>query len=151
MPGSKLKGEIHTMMVASMKAKDSLRLGAIRMLQSAIKNKEIEKRQELGDAEVLSVIGTLCKQRRDSIEQFEKGGRQDLAEKERAEIEILNAFLPKQASPDEIRKKVKAVIAELGATGPRDMGKVMKPVLVAFAGAADGKVVSQIVQEELNS
>ncbi|MBI2981548.1 MAG: GatB/YqeY domain-containing protein [Deltaproteobacteria bacterium] len=135
--------------VEAAKARDQVRLDAIRMTSSAIKYKEIEKRGVLTEEEARRVIATLCKQRRESIEQFEKGGRKDLAEKERRELGILQAFLPPQLSGDEIRLKAKKVAESLGATSPKEMGKVMKELMKELGGQADGGVVGKIVQDLL--
>lgn len=137
--------------VAAMKAKDQTRLTALRMLKTALTNKSIEKGRALEGAEELQVVSTLVKQRRDSIEQFTKGGRQDLADKELAEIGILNAYLPAAASDDEIGAAVTAAIAETGATSAKDMGKVMKAVMAALAGkTVDGRKVSDAVKARLS-
>ncbi|HEX8032162.1 MAG TPA: GatB/YqeY domain-containing protein [Vicinamibacterales bacterium] len=136
--------------VAAMKAKDQTRLTALRMLKTALTNKNIEKGRALEGAEELQVVSMLVKQRKDSIEQYTKGGRQDLADKEQAEIEILTGYLPASASDDEIVAAVTAAIAETGATGARDMGKVMKAVMAGLAGkTVDGKKVSEAVKAQL--
>src|SRR6478735_9731607 len=120
----KVNGDI----TAAMKAKDPVRLSALRMLKAAIMNKGVEKNRDLDDAEVLQVVASLVKQRRDSIEQFGKAGRQDLVDKETSELKILEEYQPPAASPEEIAAAVAAAIAETGATTPKDMGKVMKAV-----------------------
>ena len=136
--------------VTAMKAKDQTRLTALRMLKTALTNKSIEKGRALDNAEELQVVSTLVKQRRDSIEQFTKGGRQDLADKEQAEITILNAYQPAAASDADIAGAVAAAIAETGATSAKDMGKVMKAVMAALAGkTVDGKKVSEAVKAKL--
>ena len=136
--------------VTAMKAKDQNKLTALRMLKTALTNKSIEKGRALEGAEELQVVSMLVKQRRDSIEQFTKGGRTDLADKEQAEIAILNTYLPASASDDEIAAAVTAAIAETGATGAKDMGKVMKATLAALAGkTVDGKKVSEAVKAKL--
>lgn len=136
---------------AAMKARDVTRLTALRMLKTALTNKSIEKGRALETAEELQMVSTLVKQRRDSIEQFTAGGREDLAAKERAEIEVLDAYLPPAASQEEVDAAVAAAIASTGATGPRDMGKVMKAVLEILAGkAVDGKRVNEAVRARLN-
>src|SRR5688500_9891728 len=136
--------------VTAMKAKDQTKLTALRMLKTALTNKSIEKGRALDDAEELQVVSTLVKQRRDSIEQFTKGGRQDLADKEQAEIGILNAYLPAAASEEELAAAVTAAIAETGATSAKDMGKVMKATMAALAGkTVDGKKVSEAVKARL--
>ena len=136
--------------VTAMKANDQTRLTALRMLKTALTNKSIEKGRALEGAEELQVVSMLVKQRRDSIEQFTKGGRTDLADKEQAEIAILNAYLPAAASDDEIAAAVAAAIAETGATSAKDMGKVMKAVMAGLAGkTVDGKKVSETVKAKL--
>ncbi len=140
-----LREDFKREMIEAAKAKDQLRLDTIRAIQSAVRYKEIEKRGEFSDAEIVSVIGTLCKQRRESIEQFTKGGRDDLAQKEARELEILQRYLPAQLPRAEIESKVAAVIQELGITSPADMGRAMKEAMKRLAGQADGKVVSEVV------
>jgi len=136
--------------VTAMKAKDATKLTALRMLKTALTNKSIEKGRALEGAEELQVVSMLVKQRRDSIEQFTKGGRTDLADKEQAEIVILNTYLPASASDDEIAAAVTAAIAETGATSAKDMGKVMKAVMAGLAGkTVDGKKVSETVKAKL--
>lgn len=136
--------------VTAMKAKDAIRLTALRMLKSALTNKSIEKGRALDGAEELQVVAMLVKQRRDSIEQFTKGGRQDLADKELAEIGILNAYQPAAASDEDVAAAVAAAIAETGATSAKDMGKVMKATMAALAGkTVDGKKVSEAVKATL--
>jgi uncharacterized protein YqeY len=137
--------------VTAMKAKDQTRLTALRMLKTALTNKSIEKGRALDDGEEMQVVSTLVKQRRDSIEQFTKGGRQDLADKEKAEIVILNAYLPAAASDDDIAAAVANAITETGASNAKDMGKVMKAVMAALAGkTVDGKKVSEAVKSKLS-
>lgn len=136
--------------VTAMKAKDQTKLTALRMLKTALTNKGIEKGRALEGAEELQVVATLVKQRRDSIEQFVKGGRQDLADKEQAEIVILNSYLPASASDEEVASAVAAAVAETGATSAKDMGKVMKAVMAALSGkTVDGKKVSEAVKARL--
>ena len=136
--------------VTAMKAKDQTTLTALRMLKTALTNKSIEKGRALDNAEELQVVSTLVKQRRDSIEQFTKGGRKDLADKEQAEIAILNAYLPAAASDEDIAAAVAGAVAETGASGAKDMGKVMKAAMAALAGkTVDGKKVSEAVKAKL--
>jgi uncharacterized protein YqeY len=136
--------------VSAMKAKDATRLTALRMLKTALTNKSIEKGRALEQAEELQVVSTLVKQRKDSIEQFTRGGRQDLADREQAEIAVLNAYLPAAASDDDVAAAVSAAIAETGAASAKDMGKVMKAVMAALAGkTVDGKKVSEAVKAKL--
>src|SRR5215213_5587906 len=145
-----LEQALGTDIVAAMKAKDQTKLTALRMLKSALTNKSIEKGRALEGAEEVQVVSMLVKQRRDSIEQFTKGGRTDLADKEQAEIAILNTYLPASASDDEIAAAVTTAIAETGATSAKDMGKVMKAVMAALAGkTVDGKKVSESVKAKL--
>ena len=139
-------------MTAAMKARDEHRLGTLRMVKSAIKNKEIDKRSPLDDQETLAVLSTLIKQRKDSIEQFTKGGRQELADKEAAEIQIIEGYMPKAAGEDEIASVVRATISEMGSPTMKDMGSVMKTAMGKFAAngtRVDGKMVSEIVKREL--
>jgi uncharacterized protein YqeY len=138
-------------LTAAMKAKDAPRLAALRMLKAAIMNKGmVEKGRDLEDAEVLQVVSSLVKQRRDSIEQFAKAGRTDLVDKETAEIAILEHYLPPAITPEEIDAAVAAAIAETGASSAKDMGKVMKAVMPKLAGKnADGKAVNEAVRRKL--
>jgi len=139
-------------MVEAMKSKDRLRLDVLRGMKTAIKNKEIERINQLGEAEVVQVLNTLVKQRRDSIEQFTKGGRLDLVEREEAEVKILEEYLPPPVGEQEIREEVSRVIGELHASSPKDMGKVMKLVMEKFSGrVVDGKLVNQLVRTHLGS
>jgi uncharacterized protein len=136
----------------AMKARDASRLSALRMLKAAVMNKGVEKGRDLDDAEVLQVIASLVKQRRDSIEQFTKAGRTDLVDKETAELNILQAYLPAGATPEEINAAVAEAIAETGASSPKDMGKVMKAVMPKLAGKnADGKAVNDAVRRTLGA
>ena len=134
-----------------MRAKDSARLSAVRLILAAIKQREVDERKTLSDAEVLSVLEKMIKQRRESIVQFEKGGRADLAEKERAEAELLSAYLPAQMGEAEIEKEIKAVISEVGASSARDMGKVMAALKPRLAGKADMSAVSNLVKKNLSA
>ncbi len=134
----------------SMLTKDVVRLGTLRMLKSAIEYHKIEKKQEsLTDADVTAVIKKQIKQRQDSIEGFEKGGRPELADKEKAELAILKSYLPEELTPAQVEEIVKATITEVGAATKADMGKVMKSVQAKLAGRADNKLVSQIVSANL--
>jgi uncharacterized protein len=138
----------------AMKARDELRLSTLRMVKTALKHKEVEKMAPLDDKEALQVLSTLIKQRKDSIEQFTKGGRQEMADKEAAEIKLIEAYMPKAAGAEEIIAGVKAVIAEMGAPTMKDMGTVMKNSMARFSAAGmrvDGKAVSDIVKKELSS
>jgi hypothetical protein len=136
---------------AAMKAKETVKLGTFRMLKTALTNRSIEKGRALEPAEELQVVVSLVKQRRDSIEQFTAGHRLDLAAKEQAEIEVLETLLPAAASDAEIAAAVERAVAETGAAGPKDMGKVMKAVMSALAGkTADGKRVNEAVRTRLS-
>jgi hypothetical protein len=138
--------------IAAMKARDQTKLNALRLLKTALTNKNIEKGRALEQAEELAVVSMLVKQRRDSIDQFTKGGRTDLAEKEQAEIAILDTYLPASASDEEVAAAVTAAVAETGATSAKDMGRVMKAVMAGLAGkTVDGKKVSEAVKAKLNS
>ena len=137
---------------AAMKAKDAARLSALRMLKAAIMNKGVEKGRDLEDAEVLQVVSSLVKQRRDSIDQFSKAGRTDLVDKETAEVAVLEKYLPPAASAEEIDAAVAAAIAETGAASPKDMGKVMKAVMPKLAGKnADGRTINDVVRRKLGA
>ena len=144
-----LKERIVKDMTAAMKAKDAARTSTLRMVKAAIMNREIEKGGELSDDELTKTLQSLVKQRRDSVEQYEKAGREELAEKERAEIVVIEEYLPKAASREEIEQTVAAIIAELGATSMKEMGAVMKAVQARLGGAADGRTVSEIVKAKL--
>jgi uncharacterized protein YqeY len=134
---------------SAMRAKDSLRMNTVRGLKSAIKYREIELMKPLDDAGILGVVATEIKRRRDSVDQYRAGNRPDLADKEEAEIKILQEFLPQQLTPAEVEAKVTEVIARVGAQGPKDMGAVMKALLPEVQGRADGKVVSELVKQRL--
>jgi uncharacterized protein YqeY len=147
-----MRDKVNADMTAAMKAKDAPRLSALRMLKAAIMNKGIEKGHDLDDAEVMQVVSSLVKQRRDSIEQFAKAGRTDLVDKESGEIAVLEQYLPPAASATEIEAAVTEAIAATGAASPKDMGKVMKAVMPMLAGKnADGKVVNDIVRRKLGA
>ncbi len=146
-----LEATLTTDIGTAMKAKDAPRLTALRMLKSALMNKSIEKGRALEASEELQVVSTLVKQRRDSIEQFTAGGRVDLADKEQAEIVVLETYLPAAVSGEELERVVAAAVAETGASGPKDMGKVMKAVMSALSGkTVDGKKVSELVRAKLS-
>ena len=145
-----LMDKIAADMKDAMRAKDAARLSTLRLLKSAVEYHKIEKKQEqLTDAEVTAVIKKQIKQRQDSIEGFEKGGRADLVEKEKAELTVLKAYLPEELSQAQVEEVVKATIAEVGATTKTDMGKVMKAVQAKLAGRADNRLVSQVVSANL--
>ena len=145
-----LKQQIISDLTASMKAQTAARTSTLRMVKAAMMNREIEKGGELADEEMLRLLRSMVKQRRDSVEQYEKGGRQDLADKERAEIAVIESYLPKAASREEIQEAIIAAIGETGATSMKDMGKVMKAAQARLADKnADGRAVSEIVKEKL--
>ena len=144
-----LKERITEDMKAAMRAKEAERLGAIRMLTAAIKQKEVDERIELDDAAVVAIVDKLIKQRKDSIEAFTKAGRQDLADKEANEMTVLQAYLPARMSPEEIAAEIKAIVAEVGAKGPGDMGKVMGAAKQRLAGKAEMGQVSAAVKAAL--
>jgi uncharacterized protein YqeY len=137
-------------LMAAMKAKDALRTAVLRMAKSAIMNKEIEKKGTLDDAETVRLLQTLVKQREEAAEQFARGGRQELVDKENAEIEVLRGYLPREASDAEIAAAVEKAVAETGASSMKDMGRVMKAALAALAGASvDGRKVNEAVKKRL--
>jgi hypothetical protein len=147
-----LTERVNADIAAAMKARESARLSALRMMKAAIMNKEVEKGRTLEDADVVQVVTSLVKQRRDSIEQFSRAGRTDLVDKETAEIAVLDTYLPPGAAPEEIDAAIAAAIAETGASSPRDMGKVMKAVMPKLAGkTADGRAVSDAVRRKLGA
>ena len=139
-------------LTAAMKAQDAGRTSTLRMVKAAMMNRQIEKGGELDDDEVQKLLRSLVKQRRDSIEQYEKAGRQELVDKEQSEINVIEAYLPQAASHEEIDAAVAAAIAETGATSMKDMGKVMKATQAALAGKnADGKTISELVKSKLGA
>lgn len=146
-----LRDEIADQMREAMKARDSGRVGALRMLMAAIKNTEVERRHELSDGEVLEVVAKEAKRRRESIEAFSQGGRDDLVAKETAELEVLEAYLPAKLSDDELAALVDEAIAETGASTPKQMGEVMKALMPKVRGRADGAQVSAMVKQRLGA
>jgi uncharacterized protein YqeY len=145
-----LSEQVQKDMIDAMRNKQELRLSTLRMVKAALKNKEIDKRAVLDEKEELQVFSTLIKQRKDSIDAFEKGNRPELAKKEAEEITIIEAYMPKAVSESDVVVAVKATIAEMGAPTMKDMGTVMKNVMAKFAGArVDGKLVSETVKKEL--
>jgi len=145
-----LKDKIVADMTAAMKAKDAARTSTLRLLKAAIVNREIEKGGELDDEELSKLLRSQLKQRRDSVDQYQKAGRQELVEKETAEIAVIEAYLPQAASPEEIEQAVAAATAETGATSMKEMGAVMKATMVLLAGKnPDGRVVSEMVKKKL--
>ena len=145
-----LKDQINEDMKTAMRAKDSERLGTIRLLLAAMKQKEVDERVVLDDAMIVSIVDKLVKQRKDSVAAFTQGGRMDLADKEAAEIKVLEVYLPQRMSADEVAVEVNAIVAELGAKGPGDMGKVMGVVKTRLAGKADMGQVSAAVKAALS-
>jgi hypothetical protein len=145
-----LKERISEDVKAAMRARDSERLGTIRLLTAAMKQKEVDERIELDDAAVVAIVDKLIKQRKDSVEAFQKAGRQELADKEGAEIVVLQAYLPARLSAEEVGAQVRAIVAELGASGPADMGKVMGAAKSSLAGKADMGQVSGAVKAALS-
>jgi len=147
-----LTAKISEAMTAAMRSKDQARLMPLRMAKAALMNREVEKGRALDEAEAQQVIASLIKQRRDSVEQFTKGGRPELAARESAEIAVLEVYLPPPIDPAEIEKAVDEAIHETGAAGPKDMGRVMKAVMPKLAGlGADGKVVNEAVRRKLGT
>ena len=145
-----LKEQITAHLTEAMKAKDALRTSTLRMVKAAVKNREIEKGEDLSDDEMMKVLRSLVKQRRDSVEQYQKAGRQELAAKETSEIEIIEAYLPQAAASGEIEQAVLLAIEETGATSMRELGVVMKAAQARLAGRnADGRTVSEMVKTKL--
>ena len=143
--------QVSTAITDAMRQRDAGRLSALRMLKAALMNKSVEKGHDLDDAEAQQVVNSLVKQRRDSIEQFQKGGRDDLVAKETAEIAVLESYLPPYADPAVIERAVMDAIAETGAGSPKDMGKVMKAAMARLTGqTVDGKAVNEIVRKKLS-
>jgi uncharacterized protein YqeY len=146
-----LSKQIVTDLTASMKAQEATRTSTLRMVKAAMMNRQIEKGSELDDEDMQKLLRSLVKQRRDSIEQYEKAGRQELVDKEQAEIDVIETYLPQAASREEIERAVAAAIAETGASSMKDMGKVMKAAQTALAGKnADGRTVSEVVKAKLS-
>jgi len=142
--------QIQKQMTEAMKTKETLRLSVLRGLKTALKNKEIEKMRALNENEEIQVLQTLVKQRKESIEQFTKGGRPELAEQEQAELKIIETYLPAAVGREEIERAVSEAIAEVQAGSPKDMGRVMKAVMAKFAGkVVDGKLVNEMVRAKL--
>lgn len=144
-----LKDQLNESMKTAMKARDNLRLSAVRMVRSTIQNREIDTKAELDDQGIIEVISTLAKQRRESIRLYQEGNRHDLVEKEEAELAILLEFLPAQLNAGEISDLIDRIIAETGAQGAKDMGRVMKVLAPLTTGKADGKTVSDAVKQKL--
>jgi uncharacterized protein YqeY len=145
--------KIHQDMIAAMKAKDEIRLSTLRMMKTAVKNKEIDKRAPLEDQETVAVLSTMVKQRKESIEQFTKGGRQELADKEAAEIKVIEGYMPQAASAEAIQAAVQQAIVEAGAPTIKDLGTIMKAVMAKFQATGtrvDGKAVNEAVRQALS-
>jgi len=145
-----LKKKIDEDIKKALKSKDSLRLGVLRMLKSEIRYKEIDTRSELSDDEVISVLSSSIKRRKDSIEQFERGGRDDLVSQEKAELEVILGYMPEQLTEEKLSGIISQAIKEVNASGPSDLGKVMKLIMPQVKGKADGKLVNQLVSSQLS-
>jgi uncharacterized protein YqeY len=145
-----VNAKINEDMVAAAKARDKIRLSAVRMLKTALHNKEIDLMRPLNETETMQILTGLTKQRKDSIEQFAKGGRQDLVEKEEAELKILQEFMPAQMSDEDVEALIKKAIADVGALAVKDMGKVMKVLVPQITGKADGKAAGEKVKALLS-
>lgn len=146
-----LTDRIQQEMVLATKNREKERLSALRMIRSALQNRQIEKRGELTDEEVVQVLSSLAKKAKESIEQFQKGNRQDLVEKEERELQVILSFMPQQMGQEELREELRKIISELGARGPRELGSVMKTAMDRLKGRADGRLVNQIARELLSS
>ena len=146
-----LTQEIEECFKTALKSQDKIKTSALRMLRAAIKNKEVERRAKLEDPEIIPVIKGLIRQGKEAVEQYEKGGRPDLAEKEKTELKIYAAFLPAQATPDEIEESITQIILEIKASGVKDMGKVMRTAMAWLAGRAEGQTIQAIVRQKLSS
>jgi len=144
-----LREQIDTDIKGALKSGAKEKLSALRMLSAALKNKQIDKKRPLADDEVVETIRSLIKQRKDSIEQFAKGGRQDLVDKETAEVAVLEVYLPKAMAQEELEAMIRDAVAQTGAQGAKDMGKVMKALVPLLAGRADNKLVSELVKKAL--
>ena len=145
-----LQNEISSALKDAMRAKDEAKLSSLRLVLTAIKKREKEVRRSLEDQEVISVISTQIKQRRESIDQFRKAGREDLAKAEESELQVLQAYMPEQVSEEEMSQTLDQVIAEVGAVSMKDMGKVMKAAMAKLAGRADGRAISEMVKAKLS-
>jgi uncharacterized protein YqeY len=145
-----IKDKLKADMIAAMKSKEKERLDCIRFIQAAVKKQEVDTRKDLDDGAVTAILMNLAKQRKDSIDQFRKGGREDLAAKEEAELKILRSYLPEPLSADELARLVAGAIQETGATGMKEMGAVIKAVMAKAAGRAEGSAVSEMVKRKLS-
>lgn len=146
-----IKKKLDQEMVAAAKAKDKLRLSALRLIKTALHNREIDAKRDLNETEFLQMLSGMVKQRKDSIEQFAKGGRTDLVEKEESELRVIHEFMPEQMSDDAINAEIDAAIKEAGAASVKDMGKVMKLLMPKLTGKADGKAVGEKVKARLSA
>lgn len=146
-----LKSKIDQDIKEALKARNNLKLGVLRMLKSEIKYKEINKGSELSDDEVISVLSSSVKKRKESIEQFQKGGRDDLVSREKAELEVVRGYMPEQLTEDKLIRIIQLAIQENNVTGPSDLGKVMKSIMPQVKGKADGKLINQLVASQLQS
>jgi uncharacterized protein YqeY len=144
-----LKERFSSELKDSLKAGNALKVSVIRLILAALKNKEIEKRGSLSEEEIIDLLVSLSKQRKESIEGFNKGGRQDLVDKETEELKIVESYLPEEFTPEEIKEKIIEAIKETGASGAKDMGKVMKVLMPKVKGRADGRIVNEMVRELL--
>jgi uncharacterized protein YqeY len=143
--------KVNAEMVSAAKAKDQVRLSAIRMIKAAMHNREIDLKRKLNEVEFLQLLSSMVKQRKDSIDQFKKGGREDLVDKEEAELKIIQAFMPEQMSEEDVASEIDIAIKEIGAVSIKDMGKVMKILMPRLTGKTDGKIVGEKVKEKLSS
>jgi uncharacterized protein YqeY len=146
-----IEEKVNSEMIAAAKAKDQVRLSAIRMVKAAMHNREIDLKRKLSEVEFLQLLSSMVKQRKDSIDQFRKGGREDLVNKEEAELKVIQAFMPQQMSEEDVAREIETAIKEVGAIGIKDMGKVMKVLMQRLTGKADGKQVGEKVKEKLSS
>jgi uncharacterized protein YqeY len=146
-----LKSEIDQDIKEALKARNNLKLGVLRMLKSEIKYKEIDKGSELSDDEVISILSSSVKKRKETIEQFEKGRRDDLVSREKAELEVVRGYMPEQLTQDQLSRIIHLAIQGINATGPSDLGKVMKSIMPQVKGKADGKLINQMVASQLKS
>ncbi|MCD6486619.1 MAG: GatB/YqeY domain-containing protein [Syntrophobacterales bacterium] len=145
-----IRERVSSEMIKAAKDKDKAKLSVLRMIKSALHNKEIDLKDQFGEKEILQVLSSMIKQRKDSIEQFRNGGRQELVEKEEAEIKVIQNFMPEQMSEEKIKAEIENAIEEAGAVGIRDMGKVMKLLMPRLTGKADGKAVGEAVKTRLS-
>jgi len=145
-----LYDEIDKAFKDALKAQETLKLSTLRMLRTALKNREVQEKRKLSDEEIISVISSQVKQRRESITEYQRGGRTDLAQKEEEELTFLLIFLPAQLSESELQREVTAIIQEVGASGPQDLGRVMKAAMQRLAGKAEGKVINTLVKQHLH-